>query len=66
MIVLVEVHLQEIAHKVRVLNEGVQGVLDLSRMQVFLILACMFLGILPKQVHEDCVHMGELMTVREN
>jgi len=48
------------------MNAGFQGVIDLTRMQAFLILVCMFFGILPKQVHEDCVHMGDLMVIRQD
>ena len=58
MIELVHRHMGEIAAKVKILTSGCQEVVDLTRRQVFLILASMFLGILPKQVHEDSVHFG--------
>ena len=49
----------------RILPAGIQEVIDLPRKECFVILACMFLGILPRQMHEDLVHFGQLMTIRE-
>lgn len=63
---MVHRHMGDITGKINMLTRGSQEVIDLTRRQIFLILASMFLGIFPKQVHEDCVHFGELMTIREN
>jgi hypothetical protein len=41
-------------------------VIDITRLDVLLILASMFIGIMPKQSHENCVSFGELMQLREN
>ena len=66
MIELILRHINELGCKVKIMNAGHQGIIDLTRMQVFLILASMFFGILPNQVHEDCVHMGDLMVIRQD
>lgn len=53
-----------IDNSIRLLPTGLQEVVNISREEVFVILSCMFLGILPKQVHEENVSFGELMTKR--
>lgn len=51
-------HIGEIDCSVRLLPSGSQEVVDISRLQVFVILGCMFLAILPKQLHESNVNFG--------
>ena len=58
-------HIRDIECKVNILAQGFAEVSDITRRQCFIILACMFLGILPKQMHEEQVHLGDLMTIRE-
>jgi len=58
MIDIVLKNLRILRANVKILTVGTQEVIDLNRMEIFLILASMFLGIFPKQVHEDCVHFG--------
>jgi hypothetical protein len=43
--------IDELGCKVEILTKGFQGVRDLTKMQLFLIISSMFFGILPKQVH---------------
>ena len=58
-------HIRDIECKVNILAQGYAEVSDITRRQCFVILACMFLGILPKQMHEQQVNLGDLMTIRE-
>ena len=46
-------HIRDIECKVNILAQGFAEVSDITRRQCFIILACMFLGILPKQMHEE-------------
>ena len=41
-----------------------QGMTDLDRWEIMCLIGCMFLGILPRQAHEETVTFGELMSYK--
>ena len=62
---LVHRYIRDIESKITILTSGYAEVVDITNRQCFVVLGCMFLGILPKQMHEEQVHFGDLMTRRE-
>jgi hypothetical protein len=58
MIELTYAHIKDIEATLRILVSGYSEVVEVSRRQCFVVLACMFLGILPRQMHEDQVSLG--------
>lgn len=48
----------------KIFHTGSTEVATLSRLNILVLLGSMFMGIMPKQMHEDQVSFGELMTAK--
>jgi hypothetical protein len=59
-------HLPKLGCSIRMLPPEMSRVVRVTRLEALLIIGCVFLGIMPKQSHEEGVSMGELMTLRQN
>lgn len=67
MIKLIRVLIDELSkpsYIFKIFHTGSMEVATLSRLNVLVLLGSMFMGIMPKQLHEEQVSFGELMTLR--